>query len=412
MIPWENMITTGTSVTTGARIVGVLVAAFWVGTVVFTGRFRKPHPFHIVVYLFLIWNAMSFFWTVDVDLTVARLQTYFRLAVMVLILWDLYKTSAALNAGLQAYVLGAYVAIGGTVVNYLIDGDQGARRFAATGFDANNLGVILALGIPVAWYLAISENNSKRAYLSKSLNYAYLPAALLAILLTASRGTLIAILPAFVFVIWSLRRFSFFQRVLGSAVLVSALLALQPLVPQASFQRLATIRTSIESMDLGGRVDIWREGMTVFSEHPLLGVGSGAFRSAMELGKAPHNSFLSVLVEIGIIGFGLFVIILAMTVYYARNQPKLRSRLWLTILMVWVLGASSLSLEHRKQTWLILSLVVVGAGLLEKRDETAALAIRGGQAIEPRANEKAHFVTPRQVVRNRYYRKRSSHESW
>jgi len=205
------MITTDTSVTTGARIVGLLVAALWVGTVVFTGKFRKPHLFHLAVYAYLIWNAMSLFWTVDLDLTVTRLRTYFQLAAMVLILWDLYKTSPALNAGLQAYVLGAYVAIGGTVVNYLIDGDQGARRFAATGFDANNLGVILALGIPMAWYLAISENNSKRAYLSKSLNYAYLPAALLAILLTASRGTLIAILPAFVFVIWSLRRFSFIQ---------------------------------------------------------------------------------------------------------------------------------------------------------------------------------------------------------
>ena len=197
-----------------------------------------------------------------------------------------------------------------------------------------------------------------------------------------------------------------------SAVLVSALLVLQPLVPQASFQRLATIRASIESVDLGGRADIWREGITVFSEHPLLGVGSGAFRSAAELGRAPHNFVVSLTVELAIIGFGIFTIILAMAVYYARYQPKLIFRLWLTILLVWVLSAMTHNFEHDKPIWLFLSLVFVGAALSEKRDERATLAIRGGQAIEPRANEKAHFVTPRQVVRNRYYRKRSSHESW
>jgi len=388
LIPWENMITTGTSVTTGARIVGLLVAAFWVGNVVSTGRFRKPHPFHIVFYLYLIWNSMSFFWTVDVGLTIARLQTYFQLAAMVLILWDLYKTSAALNAGLQAYVLGAYVAIGGTVANYLTDNPTGTRRFAATGFDVNDLGVILSLGIPVAWYLAISENNSKRAYLSKSLNYAYLPAAVFAILLTASRGALIATIPAFLFVVWSLARLSFFQRVLVLAVLVSALLALQPLVPQASFQRLATIRTSTGLASLGVRLDIWREGITVFSEHPLLGVGSGAFRTAIELGSSPHNSFLSVLAELGIIGFGLFVIILAMTVYYAGYQPKLRSRLWLTVLMVWVLGASSLGWEHKKQTWLFLSLVVVGASLSVTPIESAAHAGQYGPQFGIRGREE------------------------
>ena len=408
MIPWENMITTGSSVTTGARLMGVLVAAFWVGTVVFTGKFRKPHLFHGAVYLYLIWNAMSLFWTVDVDLTIGRLQTYFQLAAMVLILWDLYKTSEALNAGLQAYVLGAYVAIGSTMANYLMNTDPGTRRFAATGFNVNDLGVILALGIPVAWYLAISESNSKRMYLSKWLNYAYVPAAVLTILLTASRGALIATFPAFLFVVWSLARLSFFQRVLVPAVLVLALLALQPLVPQASFERLATIRTSTGLAPLRGRVDIWREGIVVFSEQPLLGVGSGAFETAIGLGTSAHNFILSLLVEVGIIGFGIFAIILDMAFYYARYQPILRSRLWLTVLMVWVLGAATHNLEHRKQIWLFLGLTFVGAGLSVNREESVAQATRQVPQITAWGKKKAHVERAGWTSDRRYHRKRSS----
>lgn len=377
VIPWENMITTGSEATTVARLVGLLLAASWVGTFVVTGRFRNPHPFHIVVYLYLIWNAMTLFWTVDVGLTIGRVQTYFQLAGMVLIVWDLVRTWAALEAGLQAYVLGAYVTIGGTVANYLTSTDPSGSRYAAIGFNVNNAGVIIALGIPVAWYLTFSESSGKRANLVRALNYAYLPAAVLAILLTASRAALIAAFPAFLFVVWSLRRLSLVKRVLVLATLISVLLVLQPVVPQASFQRLATLQTSTGLAPLGGRVDIWRDGINVFLEHPLLGVGSGAFRPATELGRAPHNFVLALAVELGIIGLGIFTIILAMAVYYARFQPKLISRLWLTILLVWVLGSATHSFEYNKPIWLFLGLVFVGAGLSVNRDKSAAQARRG-----------------------------------
>ena len=383
LIPWENMITTGSSATTGARLVGLLLAAFWVGTVVFTGRFREPHVFHVAIYLFVMWNVVSAFWSVDISLTMVRLQTYVQLAVMILILWDLYSTSAALNAGLQAYILGAYVAVASTVANYVADTDAGTVRYAATGFNVNDLGVILALGIPVAWYLTFSETNTKSGYVLKLLNYAYLPAAALAILLTASRGAFIAALPAFLFVISSITRLSVTQRVLVIGALVMVLLALPSFVPQSSFERLATLRNSTGLSALGSRVDIWSQGIAVFSEHPLLGVGSGAFRTSIELGTSPHNFVVSLLVEVGIIGFGLFAIILVMAVYHAGYQPKLRSRLWLTVLMIWVLGASSHNWEDKKQTWLFLSLVYVGAGLSVKRDELVAPAIKSDATTLP-----------------------------
>jgi hypothetical protein len=45
------------------------------------------------------------------------------------------------------------------------------------------------------------------------------------------------------------------------------------------------------------------------------------------------------------------------------------SNLWIAVLMVWVIGVSTLSWESRKPTWLFFSLVVIGANLYEKSDQ-------------------------------------------
>jgi O-antigen ligase len=377
MIPWQNMdmINIGHPVTV-IRIVVFLVTVFWVATVIVTGRFRKPHPFHAAVYLYVLWNVVSAFWSFDVGKTVERILIYSQLVSLVWILWDLYRSPAALKAGLQAYVLGAYVPIGGTVLNYLTSKEAAIIRYAASGTDSNELSLVLALGIPVAWHLALSEGNSKKTHLLRLVNYAYILAATFAILLTASRGSFLATLPAFLFVLGSLTRLKLFQRALILAALIGALFVLLPLVPQSSFQRLGTIGPSIAEWHMGGRGDVWLAGIAAFPEHPLLGVGSGAFHTVVKTGASAHNVFLSALVEVGLIGFVLFVFILAIVVCQAVHQPKWDARLWLTILLVWAIGASAVSWDRTNQTWLFLGLAVVSAGLPGRRDEAVTQVMR------------------------------------
>lgn len=355
------------------------MAAFWMVMVVGTGRIRRLRFFHIAVWLFVLWNIASVFWSIDVDSTVQHIITYSQLAGMVLILWDLSISPGALKAVLQAYVLGAYIAIGSTVINYLRGIEEDNLRFAATGFNANDLGLTLALGLPVAWYLAMSGTNSNKAHLLRLVNYAYFPAAILAILLTASRGSLVAAIPALFFVLASLSRPRLLHRVLILAILIAALFGVQTLVPQSSFQRLATIPSSIAEANIGDRVDIWREGVAVFSEHPLSGIGGRAFRAGVESGKFAHNTFLSILVEVGLIGFGLFAVILAIVVFQAIRHPRWEAAFWLTVLSVWAIGNSVHNWEDRKATWLFLSLVIVSAALVVRQavsDQSETLPVK------------------------------------
>ena len=372
MTPWQGVVNLP-GIGTAAKFAGLAVAAVWVAAVVIQGQFRKPAPFHIAVYLFLLWNMVSTFWSADTSRTVFHLITWAQLFGLVLIIWDLYTSRAALLAGLQAYILGAFVAVGSAVANFLAGNAfyTPYQRFSSSNeATPDGFGFILALGIPVAWYLASSISTNKVGYFFKLLNYAYIPAAFVGIALSGTRTALIAAIPGMVFGITTLSRVRRPARVLLILLFVAFLFVFLPYVETlSSFQRLGTTIDEITAGDLTGRTAIWRDGFASFAARPIFGVGSNMYRSINSVGKLAHNSFLSVLVEVGLVGFVLFMSILTIAFIQAWIQPKWDRRFWFTMLVVWTIGASTLTWEHRKTTWIFLSLLVASAALLSYQDE-------------------------------------------
>ena len=376
MIPWEGMVSLP-GIGTATKYVGLAGAAVWMVAIVIHGQFRKPAPFHIAVYLFLLWNMISVFWSADTNKTVLHLIRWAQLFGLVFIIWDLYTTRAAVLAGLQAYVLGAYVAVGSAFANFLAGNAYYThyQRFTpAERTNPDGFGFILALGIPVAWYLAFSISNTKMGGLLRLVNYIYIPVALLGIVLSGTRTAFIIAIIGMAFGLASLSNLRLSARVaILLFLLLSAFVFLPYLQPLRSFQRFSTIGAEITEGDLNNRTNNWREGFDSFADHPLLGVGSNMYRSVNSLGKLAHNSFLSVLVEVGLIGFALFSIILMIAVIQAWRQPKWDSIFWLTLLAAWAIGASTLSWEFRKATWLFLSLLIASSALTSQFKEALPL---------------------------------------
>jgi O-antigen ligase len=298
--------------------------------------------------------------------TEQQIKTYVQLAILAWILWDLYTTPKALRMALEAYILGAYVTIASTILNYLAGQQVSASevRYAGIHVNANDLALILALGLPIAWHLAVSAAKAEKTGLFTLLNYAYVPAALFAIILTATRTAFFAAAPAILYMVGTANRLKLFHRVL----ILAALVGIFPFTPQSSIERLATIGSSLSTGDLGGRGRLWQASIAAFSKHPFLGVGSGALQTPTLLPGVAHNTFLSVSAELGLIGLSFFVIMLAIVVYQAANQPKSLSWLWLTVLTIWFIGAFTLTWEYRKVTWLLLSLIVISANLFRRGD--------------------------------------------
>jgi O-antigen ligase len=189
------------------------------------------------------------------------------------------------------------------------------------------------------------------------------------------------------FGIASLTRLRLFTRVVVIVVFGIALYSLAPLIsPLESFQRLGTTATEATQGDLNGRVEQWSQGLVSFEDHPIVGIGANRFRSVNTLGKEAHNSFVSVLVELGLVGLTLFIAVIGVALARALATQGWDRYFWLTILGVWAIGASTLTWEHRKSTWLFLSLMVAAGAEAQARaaQRTAALAANGAPSPSPR----------------------------
>ncbi len=364
IIPWEDTLSIS-AIGSLSRLIGLVVAGFWLLTVLTEGRARKPHPLHALVLLFFLWNALSYFWSQDIPGTIERLITYGQIFLMLLIIWEIYKKPADLIAGLQAYVLGSYVCIASSIINYL-EGRVAVSfevRYSATGINAVDLSLLLLLGIPLAWHLFLRLDKKKYRFL-RFIDIIYLPLAVFAILLTGSRTSLFAIIPAIIFVFWP-NRLDISRYILISIFLAISLLIVRSILPAAIIERLATASSSIATADIGGRVKIWSDALSVFLGHPFLGSGGGTLYTV--IGSAAHETFLSILAETGLIGFLLFICILAIVLNQAARLLKGYSGLWFSVFFIWAIGVLSLSWEVKKVTWLIfIFMIIEGVAMQEQ----------------------------------------------
>ena len=370
VIPWENSVEVR-NIGTISRFIGLVTAGTWLLAVVFEGNMRRPTLYLGLVTAFVAWNALSLFWSIDPSTTVRVVFTYVQLLVLTFLLWDLYRTQAAIRAALQAYVLGAWIAIASLISNLALGRHGAVNRYTVEGFNADHAGLLLVIGMPIAWGLAMLMSTQRRGGILRWLNLAYMPAAFLGVALTATRTALITTIPAILFAVASLARLSPGRRLVIGLLAVAGVVAILPLVPKTSVERFLTTGTEISTGTLGGRGHIWKTGLRTYSQRPVLGVGAGAFKAAVGIGKVAHNAFISILVELGIVGIALFLGIVGIAFAQALKHPPWGARFWLTLLVIWVLGASSLSWENKKLTWLVLTLTAA-SGAVQARPRRPA----------------------------------------
>ncbi len=344
------------------RLIGGLVMLLWLLSVVATGRLGRLHLFHLLAVAFALWYVLSVWWSVAPDETPFT-ATLIEGVVLSVLLWDIYRTQERLEAAMQAFLLGGYVSVAMTAFNFA-QGQQvrhWEQRFSGSGFDPNDIALLLAIGIPMATYLATRPRSLP---VFRLLNLLYPLATALGIVLSGSRGALLAAAPAYLFYLVRLARLGRGWGVAVAGLLAAALAGATQLDLSAPLQRLGTVAESSGDDHLSGRSEIWQAGWTAFGEHPFLGVGGGAFsaatagRNGQVLSLIAHNTYLSVLTELGPIGFLLFLGLLVVVLRSALRQSPPMREMSLLCLLVWGVGVFALSWEFRSQTWLLFGLIV------------------------------------------------------
>ena len=370
-MPWEDAITIsdfGTSV----RLIGMVTVGLGVLAMIERGKVRRPSPGHIVMALFVLLAAVSYVWSLYPEGTLVQSFSYLQLFAMVWLIWELAPAVREQMRLMQAYVLGTFVSTIDTLYLFLSHQESAYQRYAGARLDANDLGLIMALSIPMSYYLLI-ENKGWMVWVYR----VQLILAGTTILLTASRGATLATVVALAIVPLTQARLSGRQRI--AVLLTVALLVYGALlfVPSSSWERLSTVPSEFTQGTLTGRTIIWRAGWEIFRVHPFLGIGANAFRLIVsrvlaepirleEHDPAPpaHNTFLSVLVEQGVVGLALFCALLGVMALSLRALPPFQQRLWIVSLAVWVVGVSSLTWEMRKPTWFFFGLIMAQCGAI------------------------------------------------
>jgi O-antigen ligase len=392
-IPWEDAITIADFGTT-ARLIGMLAGGLGVLAIVERGTVRRLSLAHIMMALFVALAAVSYLWSLYPEGTQEQAFSYIQLLAMAWLIWELSPRAREQRRLMQAYLLGTCISGIDTLYQYLSHQEAAYQRYAGARLDANDLGLIMALSIPVSYYLLI-ESKGKIAWVYTL----QLVLAGTTILLTASRGAALATLVAVAIVPLTHARLTTRQRI--AVLLTASLLAYGALafVPSTSWDRLSTVPNEFAQGTLTGRTVIWKAGWELFRAHPFLGIGANAFRLIVsrvlaepihpdEYGRAPappaHNTFLSVLVEQGVIGLTLFCALLGVLALSLRALPPFQQKLWIVCLGVWVVGVSSLTWEMRKPTWFFFGLLMAQCGSMAEKGRRHAPARAGAHVVNRR----------------------------
>jgi O-antigen ligase len=207
------------------------------------------------------------------------------------------------------------------------------RAGYSSSYDPNDFAFVLVGLLPVVVTFGIVSRGAKRLL--------YLGIACLMIvgmLLTESRGGLLGLLfdiIAMTFVLpvaWRGRlQFHTSKSKIITRVVVLTLIAVVGWgsLPASTRARLGTVtelgsdyNTTVMDGPQSGRLAIWSRNLPMALERPW-GWGAGAFgtvdgRFAGGRYRAPHNTFLQALIELGVLGLALFVAIIVSSLRYLR----------------------------------------------------------------------------------------------
>jgi O-antigen ligase len=365
-VPWEQMlILPGVSIV--AKATGATALGLTLLTVIISGRLRRWHLFHVAALLFWVCAGIELLLFHSGVRLPFKFWTYGQLILAAWMIWELAQSEARQRGLLLAYVLGAYVAAVDTILLYRRKADA-LKRFAAGGADANDIAMVLALALPMAWYLGMTHKRPIVRWICR----AYVPVAVVAIGLTGSRGGMITTTVALLFVPLSMTKLSPGRMVTAMVMLGAAGVLAVAYTPETLIERLATTRAEVEGRSFGGRWKLWRAGLAVFPEDPWLGTGTGGYKTAITpiLGPAAqvaHNSYLSVLVEQGLVGFVLYMTMIAAVIGSILRLPMLERRFALVTLATLSIAMLPLTWEDRRAVWVIWSMLLALAHAVRQR---------------------------------------------
>ena len=350
-----------------ARVAGIAAAASGAYALCTDLRARPANRTFFVFGAFVVWIALSYFWSGDPSKTFARASTCLQLLLLAWLIWQEARSTRACVALMKAYIAGAAVACADAIITHH-PAHNGVARFSIG--DPNDFGVVVVIAMVMAYHVAMTSSSGR----TKLVCAWFLPLGALAIFMTASRTAVVALLAATLVMLFDRRNLG--ARRVATIAVMTAVMALVVMhnVSQSQLDRIATTQSEVTGGSLDQRTTQWSISLRTFGDHPILGVGAGTFRDVSQratgVSSPAHSAFLGVLADTGAPGLLLFLGVLLTLLPGLGQLTGNTRRAWIAIGLIWLMGAFTLSWEHRKITWFLLFLLA--AQIAASRDERAS----------------------------------------
>ena len=365
VIPWEEM-----AVIPGMETVAKTLGYFAIGSsflaVAMESRIRRPPLAFLPLTLVVVWNFLSIVWSVNPDASMSRELTYLSLLTFTWMIWEFGDSEKRICWMFRAYLLGCCVALTTMFFSYVSGGGVGRsdelERFTGGDLNENDIATVLNIAIPFAAYLASRASRGTRI---RTAYWAFIPVAAIGVLLTGSRmGVLVLGGGLLLTAVGVLAR--------GLKLMIPLVIVIGVglwLVPRfISEQLISRVAEGTESHTYQQRIQYWQAGWSYWTKHPLEGAGVGTYKDVVVLeglprAKVAHNSYVTILVEEGIVGAMLMLIFWFLLLRSIWKVPVRERLLWFTISGIWAVSSMAITWDGNKSTWLIYGAAMVFCAL-------------------------------------------------
>ena len=340
---------------------GVFVVVAILEKFLYPGRFRVSNwPVVGSILTLCLWAGLTIAWTPDTEAASYRLSSLLLLSVTTVMLAQfLPRMTSRASWGylLVAGLLGVQVLLSPTAnleLRRTVDGNE------------NDVATFLAIAVVVG--VCILRGRSRVTVVLGALLSSVCGVALIA---TGSRAGVLAVVAGLLTIAVIRSREGGWRRtLLATVVIVTLVVAFASALPGLIPPRVLGTLNSLGESDLSGRQYIW-PAVVDHGVSPLgLGLGSSPtfLQARIGIPTVVHNVVLELVLEIGVVGL-LLAVVLTLVAVRAARRSAFAGLVGPTAVCVSVM-AMTLSIEWRRGLWLVLTMAATSA--------TAQLAKRTG----------------------------------
>jgi O-antigen ligase/polysaccharide polymerase Wzy-like membrane protein len=373
VLPIEG-IAAGSTHVSEVRLIGIATFAIWLAHLLLYGRRIRINRTFLLGVALALWAGISIMWGTSLETIWSSYFTLVQMLLLFLLTINVIENEMDFRLVLAGLLLGVLVTSPLSMNVFIENVVERARAFEAQ--NPNGYAMTVGFAIISGLYLMSTEKNRllRLFFLFSSLFLA------VPLILAQSRTAWIATFTAIVVMIWYSR-----NRVRNYITVVAVMAGLVVVLFAAGLVNFTLVDRTSQLMTMenrgSSRFDVWVVAAEMIKDHPLIGVGYAQFPSSYSQYRGdtpairrdttakrdPHNTYIGIMGELGIIG----LLILLLIFWSACREESLPDpgKAWFSDVVVVFLMMFSIggTLTHAKLLWIGLALAAKARHLAAER---------------------------------------------